>query len=210
MGTSHKDSFKVFRLEQIASVRLGFTFRSKIEAANEEKANAHVVNIADTKRQAELSYSFDVSADHFPKIEWSGKPSAYISEGAILLASRGYFKASLLTKAEVSALPVIATSQFLVIEVTEGVIPAFLCWSLNRPSTQRYLKDGAARQGTNIQALKASEIKQLEVAVPPISTQEKILKINSLWEREQHLTQALLKNRQNMLNGMFSQLIEGK
>ena len=52
--------------------------------------------------------------------------------------------------------------------------------------------------------------KELELAIPDLSTQQKILHLNELWEKEQQLTQTLLNNRETMLQGMFQHLLMEK
>ena len=49
---------------------------------------------------------------------------------------------------------------------------------------------------------------ELQLEIPSLKTQHKILHLNRLWEQEQQLTQALLKNRDIMLQGMFQQLLK--
>lgn len=51
---------------------------------------------------------------------------------------------------------------------------------------------------------------QLKIPVPSIESQEKIIQINRLWEREQQLLRKLLNNREHMLKGMYSQLLAEK
>ncbi|KZZ49718.1 hypothetical protein A3759_26000 [Thalassolituus sp. HI0120] len=74
---------------------------------------------------------------------------------------------------------------------------------------QRYLEE-IASQGSSIPMLSTSAAKELKIEIPNIETQYKILQLNKLWEQEQQLTQALLNNRETMLQGMFQQLLKEK
>ena len=58
--------------------------------------------------------------------------------------------------------------------------------------------------------LNAKLAKELELAIPDLSTQQKILHLNELWEKEQQLTQTLLNNRETMLQGMFQHILMEK
>lgn len=74
---------------------------------------------------------------------------------------------------------------------------------------QHYLEE-IASQGTSIAMLSTATAKDLQLEIPSLETQQKILHLNQLWEQEQQLTHALLKNRETMLQGMFQQLLKEK
>jgi hypothetical protein len=44
--------------------------------------------------------------------------------------------------------------------------------------------------------------------VPSLDTQRQIVALNRLWEQEQVLTQKLLQNREQMMQGVFQQLLK--
>ena len=193
-------------LADIADIRTGFTFRGKIEEV--DQGNAFVAQIKDVRKHQDESGNDQISGDKLPQINWEGKNSAFVGPGTILLPSRGGYFRSACVSSEIHDLPIVASSQFILVSLTsDKVIPEFLCWSLNRPRTQRYLED-IASQGSSIPMLSTSAAKELKLEVPSLKTQHKILHLNRLWEQEQQLTQALLKNRETMLQGMFQQLLK--
>tara|TARA_R110000796_G_scaffold186678_2_gene303590 strand:- start:19290 stop:19925 length:636 start_codon:yes stop_codon:yes gene_type:complete len=197
-------------LGDIAEVRTGFTFREKVEEIS-TGGNAHVAQIKDVRGVLEATYTTELRAHQLPQINWQGKDKAFVNPGAVLLPARGakggYFRASYLMPDSKSDLPVVVTSQFLVIIPKPGVLPEFICWSLNRPEMQHMLSEGAGSQGTSLVMLSTKAAKSLELAVPNITIQKKIVHLNELWEKEQQLTQALLNNRETMLQGMFQHLL---
>jgi restriction endonuclease S subunit len=201
-------------LGEIAGIRAGFTFRGKIEELPTGAGNAHVAQIKDVREAWAATNSMSLIASQLPLIDWNGKSNAFVNPGAVLLPSRGsrggYFQASCLVSDERSSLPVVASSQFLILSPEPGVLPEFLCWSLNRPSIQYWLSEGSGSQGSGIVMLTAKLVGELKLEVPSLNTQRKILHLNQLWEREQLLSQALLANRKAMLHGMFQQLLKEK
>lgn len=201
-------------LGEIANLRTGFTFREKIEELPPGAGNAHVAQIKDLREARTTSNSITLLASKLPLIDWTGKSNAFVKPEAVLLPCRGsrggYFQASCLASDDNSSLPVVASSQLLILTPEPGVLPEFLCWSLNRPSIQYWLSEGSGSQGSGIVMLTAKLVGELKLEVPPIDTQRKILDLNQLWEREQLLTQALLENRKAMLHGMFQQLLKEK
>ena len=200
-------------LSDVADIRTGFTFREKIEEVNSIVGNARIAQIKDVREIAEASNSFLLHASQLPAIEWQGKDKALVAAGSVLLPARGsrggYFRASCVVDEPEETLPLVVTSQFLVLTPMSSVLPEFLCWSLNQPHIQFLLSEGAGSQGSGMVMLKTSIGNEITLNIPSIETQKKIIHLNQLWEKEQSLTQALLMNRKTMLQGMFQQLLNG-
>ncbi|MFB2757900.1 restriction endonuclease subunit S [Shewanella xiamenensis] len=199
-------------LSEIAEIRSGFTFREKVEEVSAEEGNAHVAQIKDVRAVYESTNSSVLKASQLPCINWEGKDKAFAETEVVLLPARGarggYFRASILSDDPDAQYPVVVSSQFLIIKPNNNVLPAFLCWALNQNSIQHALSDGAASQGTSIVMLSAKIASELKLEIPSIDIQQKILHLNELWEHEQRLTHALLKNRELMMQGMFNQLLK--
>uniref|UniRef100_A0A486XJ14 Type I restriction modification DNA specificity domain-containing protein n=1 Tax=Rheinheimera sp. BAL341 TaxID=1708203 RepID=A0A486XJ14_9GAMM len=51
-------------------------------------------------------------------------------------------------------------------------------------------------------------VKNIKILVPTITIQKQILHMHKMWQREQQLTAALAKNREQMMQGMFNQLLK--
>ena len=105
------------------------------------------------------------------------------------------------------ALPLIVSSQFLILMPNQNVLPEYLCWYLNQPHVQYELRKES--QGSKMPMLSVSTVSQFEVEVPSLDIQQRIIELNRIWEQEQILTQQLLKNREQMMMGMFKQLLQG-
>lgn len=204
---------KIKALGDIADIRSGFTFREKIDELT-SGGNAHVAQIKDVRSAWETTHTAMLHAHQLPMINWEGKDKAFASPGTVLLPSRGskggYFRASCLVSDQSSELPVVVSSQFLIITPKQGILPEFLCWSLNRPEMQHWISEGAGSQGTSLVMLNATTAKALQLNIPTLAIQQKIVHLNELWEKEQQLTQALLNNRETMLQGMFQHLLMEK
>jgi restriction endonuclease S subunit len=78
------------------------------------------------------------------------------------------------------------------------VTPEYLAWVINQPPAQRHF-DVAAR-GTNIRMIPRSSLDDLELDVPDIETQEKIVAVNALAERERELSQLAAETRRKMMS----------
>jgi len=184
-------------LNTIADIRAGHTFRGRID--EDPAGNIPVLQIKDLKDQAILT------ADHLPRINWLGAKAATTARaGDILLPARGeYYRASVLRGGE----PVIATSQLFILRLTsKDITPEYLSWYMNQRVAQNYFL--THRSGTSMPMLNKQNLSALPIAVPPLATQEKIVSVQRCWEQEKQLTEQLLANREQMLNGIFQQLLE--
>ena len=199
---------KSLKLSDLAEIRTGFTFREKIEEV--ESGNAHVLQIKDIRNIATDTCGYTLYADALPQIDWQGKDNAKVSPESVLLPCRGdYLKAHFFigNQDQSTTLPLIVSSQFLILTPNINVLPEYLCWYLNQPHVQYELRKES--QGSKMPMLSVSSVSQLEVEVPNIDIQQHIIELNRIWEQEQILTQQLLKNREQMMLGMFKQLLKG-
>lgn len=204
--------FSTLKLKDVASTRLGFAFREKIETTSIDSANAHVATIKDVREQTEAGFCSVIGASQLPLINWQGKNPIIATANDVLLPARGskggYFRATCIASDDISELPIIASSQFLVIQPNTAVLPEFLCWTLNLPDVQYWISEGTMSQGSNMLMLNKESLGDLVVRVPDLATQQRIVKLNQSWEHEQQLTHALLRNREAMLQGVYQQLFQ--
>ena len=200
------NSKQTLKLGLVADIRQGFAFREKVIEI--DAGNAHIVQIKDI-RQPEQAWGMQLRPEVLPKMDWQGKDQAKIVDDCVLLPCRGeYLKAHYLTVEECSesALPIIASSQFLILTPKPTILTEYLCWYLNQTTVQQRLRQGG--QGTKILMLSVASMNDFLIAVPSLDTQRQIVALNRLWEQEQVLTQKLLQNREQMMQGVFQQLLK--
>ncbi len=196
------------KISDIAKIRTGFTFREKIEEV--ESGSAHIVQIKDVRTIWTNTWSHTLYSEDLPKIRWEGKDNASVAANCVLLPCRGEFlQASYFvgSKNGSSRLPVIVSSQFLVIFPKENVLPEYLCWYLNQPNVQHRLRYES--QGSSMPMLSIGSISQFLIEVPNLEIQQSIIKLNRLWEQEQVLAHKLLTNREQLMQGIFQKLLQG-
>jgi len=90
-----------------------------------------------------------------------------------------------------------ASSLFLVIRVDKNrIIPNYLQWLLNSSRTQKKLKQFS--KGSHIPSISKKLLKELEIDIPSMEIQQKILNINDLWNQEKQIIQkiTMLKEKQ--------------
>lgn len=95
--------------------------------------------------------------------------------------------------------PALAVLPLMVLRPNLDVVtPEYLAWVINQPPAQRHF-DAAAR-GTNIRMIPRSSLDDLDLDVPDIETQEKIVAVDALAERERALSQLAAETRKQMIS----------
>jgi hypothetical protein len=100
----------------------------------------------------------------------------------------------------------VASPHLFVLRVKQdvGVLPAYLAWVLNNPSSQTYWTSKAA--GTTAQYVRKEVLQQLTVALPSIDAQAYIVKIAQLDQRTDLLNQQLRSLQKRLLDHQLTQL----
>jgi restriction endonuclease S subunit len=90
--------------------------------------------------------------------------------------------------------PSVASTSFFVLRPTENkVLPEYLAWFLNHPSTQHIIKDNA--RGTAIPSIRKAVLEDLEITVPSIENQRIVVAVADLVRKENELRMAILQKR---------------
>ena len=89
--------------------------------------------------------------------------------------------------------PSVASTSFFVIRLQQDfsnkILPEFLVWIINHPTSQQFLKGKAI--GSSIVSISKSVLEELEISIPNIETQKVILKITNLRNSEKNLKQKI-------------------
>ena len=84
------------------------------------------------------------------------------------------------------------------------ILPAYLCWFINHPSSQAYMQSKAT--GTAIRMIGKSVVDDLEVIVPSIELQQHIVKLEKLSSQEQRLMNKLSIKKRLLMNKVLIDL----
>jgi len=98
--------------------------------------------------------------------------------------------------------PQAASTSFFVIRIhpsfRDKILPEFLAWFINNPSSQNILKSRA--MGTSIVSISKAAAEELEISIPAIEIQKAILKIHSLRKLEMNI-----QKQMDVLKGQYVQ-----
>lgn len=164
-------------LANITNIQSGYHFKERIE--NDNNGEFQFIQLKDIDDYNRINYS-SLLRNNLPNI----KQTQLLEKGDILFKSRGMkFTASVVDEHIQNT---IATSHFFIIKIkSRNIIPDYLAWFLNDVSTQKIIKLGIG--GTRMQVLNKKFLENIEITIPSIDIQQKIINIKKLSEHEQKL-----------------------
>jgi len=79
----------------------------------------------------------------------------------------------------------------------ERVLPEYLAWAINHPEAQRRLT--AEAQGTSLRMIPMAALENLQIPVPDLPTQKRIVELNALVRQESRLLRQLADRREELV-----------
>lgn len=101
--------------------------------------------------------------------------------------------------------PAVVAAPLLRIRVTsKHVLPEYLWWFVNQPLAQAFLHSRAT--GTAMTVICKSALDDLQVPLPPLETQKRIVALADLSNKEQKLMRELAEKKEKLVNGIQMRL----
>lgn len=162
------------RLQQIAEIKGGVFCKTSSDG------DAIYLQANDLHQNGEITDNLR------PNVYIAGKlRNRLLTPGNIVFMCKGVNNWALLYNPEIHP-PIIASTAFLIIsKIHPSVLPEYLTWYINQPEAQQYLKGQA--KGSSPPSITIKILEQLEVYVPDVSTQKKVLKIHQLELQQEKL-----------------------
>lgn len=179
------------KLSQVASIRMGYPFRSRLE--HDATGAIAVVQMKDID-DASLLHTEDAVRVDLADI----KEHHLIRLGDLIFRSRGRTNTVALVSADIG--PAVLAAPMLLIRPT-AVSPAYLRWYINLPATQAGLADQA--EGTSVRMISKAALEALEVPVPSRHKQQLIVEVSELATAEQVLLEQIAQERKRLADGVL-------
>lgn len=180
-------------LVDIAEVRMGYSFRSRLET--DAGGDVAVIQMKDID-DANLLHPEGLARVQMPDL----KDRHLVQEGDLLFRSRGVTNSAALVGGGLGR-AVLAAPMLLIRPKTEVVEPAYLQWFINHPATQAVLAGQAA--GTAVKMIGKRVLDDLQVVLPPLEKQRLIVEVARLASREAALLEELRGRRKALLEGIL-------
>ena len=173
------------QLEEIATISSGYLFRKRLQPKPGGKYR--VVQMKDIDRFSRLDVSGLLAVDLD-----SVRQDYMLRQGDVLFRSRGH--EHLATFVEKPLGKILAGSHFFILRVSRGdVLPEYLAWYLNQAPAQRQIAKAAA--GTGTKHINIANLMQIEIKVPDLDSQKKVVELDRLSVKEQEILEALQQKK---------------
>ena len=179
------------KLGQVASIRMGYPFRSRLE--HDAAGAIAVVQMKDID-DASLLHLADAARVHMPNFN----EQHLIRRGDLVFRSRGRTNSVALISQDVG--PAVLAAPMLLIRPVD-VLPAYLLWYINLPCIQAAL--AAKAEGTAVRMISKAALEQLEIAIPNLATQRRIVEIGQLACLEARIASELIDRRKALVDGIL-------
>jgi hypothetical protein len=179
------------KLGQVASIRMGYPFRSRLE--HDATGSIAVVQMKDIDDASLLHVENAVRVDLADV-----KDHHLIRQGDLVFRSRGRTNSVALVSADVG--PAVLAAPMLLIRPIE-VLPAYLLWYINLPATQATL--AAQAEGTSVRMISKAALEALEMPVPARRKQQLIVEVSELAAAEQGLLERIAGERKRLADGVL-------
>lgn len=177
------------KLGQVASIRMGFPFRSRIE--HDAAGSVAVIQMKDID-ETDLLHVEDTIRVDLPDV----KEHHLVKKGDLVFRSRGQTNSVALISVDVG--PAVVAAPMLLIRPAE-VLPEYLRWYINLPATQALL--GAQSEGTSVRMISKGALEELEIPVPSRHKQALIAELAGLTTVEQQLMKRIANERRRLVDG---------
>lgn len=182
---------KHMRIGNACTILTGYTSRGRLQSA--EQGGLRVLQLGD------VSPDGHVNPDHLTRVAFDDLPERYlVGGGDVIFRSRGEPNIAVALDDRFVERVVAVLPLFVLRPKPEIILSKYLAWMINQPSSQRHF-DRVSR-GTTMRMVPRSALEILEVSVPSIETQRRIVAIDALAERERFLT-ILAANKRRTITG---------
>ena len=181
----------VMRLINIADIRSGHHTRGRIEPRED---GSHLLLQARDADANYRTYRTDTLIRFKPEMsnaDW------VLKTGDVLFMARGVRNYSVLLR-EIPDSTLAAACFFVVRVSIQEVLPGYLCWYLNQPPVDSYLRRHSGR-GVHMPVVKRSVLENIDMPIPPLEIQQKIVELDGLMQEEQGLLCELADKRKTLL-----------
>jgi hypothetical protein len=198
-----------YKLREIAEIAIGYQHREKV--SHVEHGSHRLIQGKDILRSEELADDSDdcsgwrVLTQELDRVTPKGDASRYrIQPGDLLFVSRGTTNIAVpLVEPFIRPMPfdwdtLIPAYVFYILRPDrQRVLPEYLAWFINQPPSQAFLARHS--RGTLVKLLPKGVFEELEVPVPPLETQRRIVGLEHLRAREEFLLKQLADARRRLV-----------
>lgn len=187
------------KLSKIAYIKSGYHSRGKIEPLED---GSHFLLQARDVDSENFTYQKNTLIRFNPELSRSG---GILKKNDILFMARGARNYSVLL-GEIPDSTLAAACFFIVRVSDKKLLPAYLCWYLNQSPIERYLVRHSGR-GVHMPVVRRSVLEKLDILLPNLEIQKKIVALEALRRQEEDLINHLAEKRKQLITTSCLKLI---
>lgn len=195
-----KMSIRKVKLKEIAEITSGYSFRTKIQ--NDPKGDTYAIQMRDISEDRTkiiaVPHMVDGSKIHEKHL---------LKKGDLLFMAKGANNFAVCY--DINFKPAVAASAFFIIRIKiSELLPAYLCLYINSEMGQNYLQANMA--GTYIPNINKSTLIDMEINIPTIENQEKLIKLFQTFKKEKQIISDIIMKKEIVVNEMIKKIIKLK
>lgn len=178
-------------LSAICSIFPGFTARARLEPAD-ESGGVLTIQLRDIAQNGATDFT------RLSRVALSDVSEKYfVRSGDLVFRSRGDWSAASAIGADLPE-PALAIMPIFILRPNADVVDAeYLAWAINQAPAQRHFD--LAAQGGNMRMISRAALETLDLEIPPLQTQRRIVEVHRLADRERLLTIDLANMRNQFI-----------
>ncbi|MFF9164620.1 restriction endonuclease subunit S [Streptomyces longwoodensis] len=182
------------RLADVCTISTGYTPRTRFQSV--EVGGVPIVQLGDLSPAGHIDVEGLLRVPHNP-----GLDRYMVRSGDVLFRSRGARNTAYVLTEEFNE-PAVAVSPLYILRPDRNLIlPKYLAWIINQSPAQRYI-DSTAR-GTNMRMVPKTSLDLLEIRLPAMKSQESIVALDALAERELSLSNLATQKRRQLASHLL-------
>ena len=186
------------KLKDISEISTGVTFRMRLEHTTD--GNVSIIQMKDLGDNHIVNLNELIKS----KIE-SPKQRQYVKKFDIIFRARGQNLTAAILNHDISD-SIVSAPLIRIRANTSIVLPEFLWWSINQRSSQAYLISQS--KGTMLKLVSKKSLEDLEIILPSLDKQNRIIKCIGLVRQEQNLLSEIQKKRALVSEATITKLIK--
>lgn len=188
-------------LKKLANVRMGYSFRTRLDASG--NGGVAVIQMKD------LQDDNKVNCEGLVKIDMGKVKEHHLArKGDLVFRSRGHVTTAAILLGDPGRAVVAAPLLRIRVSKPDMVLPEYLNWYISQREAQMFLASRA--KGTVQKMISKQAIEDLEISLPSVEKQKKIVELALLADREQTLIQALANKRKQYIAAVSMQFARGE
>lgn len=185
---------------KIAEISVGYQPRQGIEPSEAGSWRIIQMKDIDDRRQVQWQNLTRFEPDRPANIEL-----IRLQPGDVLFVARGHKNWA--TAVNPPGSDIIAAYYFFILRVVvDRITPEYLAWYINQKPAQEFLTS-MARRGSHMPVIPKSAFEVLPVEIPPLETQQLVVKIDQLHNRERELQGEISSLREKLLAALLNSAI---